>query len=195
MMRSTLRIAVAVTAMFATVNLLVASGTAPVRAQELEKSEFYQATARGQAQQLGRTFSVNIRINEYSSPEDQAALLEAFTKGGMRGLSNALGKMSSKGRLSITGTLGYDISYIRQFPTPNGRKIRIVTNRVIRFGEAWWDSRSSDYSLSAIELEVNNEGEGTGTLLPACRFKINKEKELQIELLRNAWKLINVKAR
>jgi hypothetical protein len=157
------------------------------------KRETFQATAMGQSTQLGQMHSVNIMIEEYSTAEDQQALLEAFNSKGMEGLSNALSKMKSKGRLSITGTLGYEVTYIRSFPTPTGRKIRIATNRQIRFGEAWADGRSTDYNLSALELDISNEkGQSTGILLPACRFKLDKENHLIIENYQNPWKLQNI---
>lgn len=162
-------------------------------AQEKPKPETFQATAMGQSTQLGRMFSINLSVEEYSTPEDQQILLEAFNGGGMRGLSNALSKMKSKGRLSMTGTLGYDVTYIRSFPTETGRKIRLVTSRPIRIGEAWHHGRSTDYNLSAIELEINNEeGKSTGILLPACQFRLDKENHLTIESYRNPWKLQNV---
>jgi len=53
--------------------------------------------------------------------------VEAFDKAGSEGLFNALEKMPSKGRIAITGTLGYDISFIRKIPTENGFKIRVLT--------------------------------------------------------------------
>ncbi|MEO8572473.1 MAG: hypothetical protein ABI481_00770 [Pyrinomonadaceae bacterium] len=105
--------------------------------------------------------------------------------------------MQSKGRISLTGTLGYDVNYIREFKLPDGgRKIRIITDRPIAFGEVWASSRSMDYNLSAAEFIIPaNKDKGTGTLLPACYFKIDKENELQIELRVNAWKLLNVRIR
>ena len=184
-------LAIAVVAISALV-LLPSNGST---AQETPKRETFQATATGQGTQLGKMHSVNIIINEYSTAEDQQALLEAFTSKGMEGLSNALSKMKSKGRLSITGTLGYEVTYIRSFPTATGRKIRLATNRAIRFGEAWADGRSMDYSLSALELEINNDGKSTGILLPAAKFKLDKEKHLEIEAYQNPWKLVNIQDR
>jgi hypothetical protein len=69
-----------------------------------------------------------------------------------------------------------------------------LTNRPIRFGEAWADSRSMDYNLSALELDLSTEkGKSTGTLLPACQFTIDKKtNELEIENLQNPWKLSDV---
>src|SRR6476661_6360157 len=115
-------------------------------------SEEFQAQAFGEGTQAGHTFNVTVIINEYSTEEDQQVLFDAYKKSGMNGVTNALNKMKTKGRLSITGTLGYDVTYIRQFPSATGRKIRLVTNRPITFGEAWTDSRSQDFNLSALVL-------------------------------------------
>ena len=162
-------------------------------AQGNSQRETFQAQAMGQGTQLGRMFNITVIINEYSSTEDQQNLLEAFSKGGQRGLVNALSKMPSKGRIAITGTLGYDISYVRQFATPMGRKIRIVTDRPITFGEAWSDSRSEDYNLSALELDISNsKGQSAGTLIPACQFTVDNDKQIQIVAFQNPWRLSDV---
>lgn len=162
-----------------------------------EKPVFIQGVAFGQGTQLGQTFSVNLTIKEYSTPEDQKALLDAFNAKKNEGLVNALNKMSTKGRMAITGTLGYEVTYIRAFPQPDGStKLRMVTNRPITFGEAWSDSRSMDYSLSGVEIILStDEKKNSGTLMPACKLKIDKEGQLQIELLQNAWRLTDVRIR
>jgi hypothetical protein len=164
---------------------------------KLPKAIFIQGTARGQAQQLGRMFSFNLWINDLSTAEDQKALLEAFNAKGNEGLVNALSKMPSKGRISITGTLGYDVNYIRRFKLPDGTtKIRLVTDRPITFGEAWSDSRSSDYNLSGMEITLSpDQKKNSGTLLPACQFKIDKDNQLEIEAFQNPWSLVNIQRR
>ena len=174
---------------------LLPGGEAP--AQKLPKTIFIQGTAMGQNQQMGRMISVNVYIEELSTPEDQKALLEAFSAKGNEGLVNALSKMKSKGRIAITGTLGYDVNYIRRFTQPDGTTvIRLVTDRPIRFGEAWTDSRSSDYNLSGMEIVLSpDKKKNSGTLLPACQFKIDKENHLEIEAFQNPWKLTNISRR
>ncbi len=156
--------------------------------------EVYQAQAMGQSTQLGQTFNVTINIERYSTPEERQVLVEAFQQAGSEGLFNALEKMSSKGRIAITGTLGYDISFVRKIPTDDGYKIRILTNRPIRFGEAWVNGRSTDYNLSALELDISSDkNKSTGILLPACQFKIDKKTgELVAENYQNPWKLVNI---
>ena len=164
---------------------------------KLAKSIFIQAQAMGQAQQMGRTFSMNLIIEEFSTPDDQKALLEAFNEKQNEGVVNALTKMKSKGRMAITGTLGYDVKYIRQFSMPDGgTKIRVVTDRPINFGEVWSSSRSMDYNLSGAEIILSADKKtNSGILAPACQFKIDKEKQLQLELLQNEWKLVDVRQR
>jgi hypothetical protein len=154
----------------------------------------YQAQAMGQSTQMGKNFNVTVNIERYSTPEERQVLVDAFQQAGSQGLFNALEKMRSKGRIAITGTLGYDISFVRKIRTDDGYKIRILTNRPIRFGEAWVNGRSTDYNLSALEMDLSSEkGKSTGVLLPACQFKINKKtSELEVENFQNPWKLQNI---
>jgi hypothetical protein len=156
-----------------------------------DKYETIQAQAFGTGTQLGQNIGITVTIYEFSPPEARQALVDAFTKGQNQGLVNALTKMPAAGRIAITGTLGYDLSFIRQIPTPTGRKIRFVTNRQIRFGEAWADSQSQAYNLTAGEFDLNTEdkSKNTGILFPAAQLIIDKEGQLQFELRQNAWKL------
>jgi len=178
---------------FVALLVLTPLATLSTGAREKANYEEYQAQAYGQGSQLGQTFNVSVNIYEYSPPEDQQILLKSFTAGGMNGLVNALSKMKAKGHIEITGTLGYDVSYIRSFPTADGRKIRLVTNRPITFGEAWSDSNSMSFNLSALELDISNaKGKSSGTLLPACQFKLDKENEIEIVNFQNPWRLTDV---
>ena len=174
--------------------LLLGRLVAESSAQERIQPEEYQAQAMGQGTQLGQTFNVTVHIDAYSTEEERQALIQAFEKAGSEGLFNALNKMRSKGHIAITGTLGYDISFVRAIPTLDGTKIRILTNRPIRFGEAWTDSRSMDYDLSALELDLSNQkGKSSGVLVPACQFIIDKRtKELTIENYQNPWRLVDI---
>ena len=165
-------------------------------AQEKPKPEVIQATARGRDRAAGKTFSVNIIINSFSTPEDQQALVQAFNSGGMDALSKALEKSKSKGRLAVTGTVGYDIAYVSQFPTPDGRRIRIATTRPIYFREAYNSGRSMQYTLSGVELNLNDvQSKSTGTLIIAAKFQINKDKQLEIESFQSPWDLVNIMKR
>ena len=158
-----------------------------------DKNETIDATAYGTSTQLGRNIGITLTIYEFSTPEDRQVLVDAFQKGQQKGLVNALQKMKSVGHIAIPGTLGYDVSFIRMIPTATGRTIRFVTNRKISFGEAYSDSQSQSFDLTAGEFQLNDQdkSKSTGVLYPASQFTINKDGELQIELNQNAWRLSN----
>jgi hypothetical protein len=152
------------------------------------------ATAMGTSTQLGQTVNVKVNIYQFSTEEDRAILVEAYKKGQNQGLVNALTKMKADGHIAITGTIGYDLSFIRLIPTPTGRKIRFVTNRLLRFGEAYYSTQSKEYNLTAGEIEIDDsdKNKSSGVLYPAAQLVINKEGQLEIQLRKNPWKLVNI---
>ena len=79
-------------------------------------------------------------------------------------------------------------------PTPTGRKIVFVTNRLIRFGEAWADSQSESFNLTAGLFELNDQdkSKSIGALYPEAQLILNKEGELQLDLNQNPWRLSGV---
>ncbi len=159
-----------------------------------DKYETIDATAYGTSTQLGRNVGVTVIIYEFSTPEDRQILVDAFQKGQNQGLVNALEKMKAVGRIQIPGTLGYDLSFIRLIQTPTGRKIRFCTNRKISFAEAYADTQSQSFNLTAGEFDLNDQdkSKSTGVLYPAAQFTINKDGELQLDLNQNPWRLSNI---
>jgi hypothetical protein len=159
-----------------------------------DKYETLEAQAWGTGTQMGQSVGVTLNIYEFSTPADRVTLVQAFEKGQNQGLTTALSKMKAVGHVEITGTLGYDCSYIRMTPTPTGRKIVFVTNRQIRFGEAYTDSQTMSFSLTAGVFELNSQdkSKSTGQLYPAAQLILDKEGQLQLDLNQNPWRLSDV---
>ena len=159
-----------------------------------EKYETIDAQAYGTSTQLGKNFTVRLIIYEYSTPEDRKILIDSFQKGQNDGLVNALEKMKAVGRITMPNTLGFDVSYIREVKTPTGRSIRFITNRKIAFGEAYWNSQSKSFNLTAGEINIDDQDKkkSAGVLFPATQLTINKDGEPQWDLRMNPWKLNNV---
>ncbi len=159
-----------------------------------EKNETIEASAMGTSTQLGQVVGVSLEIYEFSTPQDRQVLVEAFEKGQNNGLVTALSKMKAVGHCSITGTLGYDVSFIRMIPTPTGRNIRFITNRLLRFGEVYADTQSQSFNLTGGEFDLNDtdKHKSTGVLYPACQLAMDKEGKIQFQLNQNPWKLVDV---
>jgi len=153
-----------------------------------------EATAMGTSTQSGKIASVNIHIEQYSTADDRKALIDAFAKSGQDGLVDVLEDMKPKGRVRFaSGGVGNDIKYIIELPSQKGRRrLRLVTDRNIAFGELYQGTRSRDYSVGAIELELTPDGKGSGTVLPACKLTVDKKtQQVEIETYQNPWNLSN----
>jgi hypothetical protein len=159
-----------------------------------DKYETLEAQAFGTGTQMGQNIGVTLNIYEFSTPADRVTLVQAYDKGQNQGLVNALQKMKAVGHVEITGTLGYDCAYIKMTPTPTGRKIVFVTNRQIRFGEAFFDTQSQSFNLTAGVFELNSQdkSKSTGMLYPQAQLILDKEGQLQLDLAQNPWRLSDV---
>jgi hypothetical protein len=160
-----------------------------------KRSIYISATAMGTSTQMGRIVNIDLIVSELSTDEDKSALIEAFTGGGSQGLANALDKMGSKGRIRITGTLGYDVNYIRDFHLPDGsRMVRFITDRPITFGESWGSTRSRDYQITMGEVIIHKDKKKSeGRLFPAAMVRLNKQNEIEVEAFQNPWQLNNIR--
>jgi hypothetical protein len=175
---------------------LVTVGTTRSSSQGRPKAETIQAVTTGSGTQAGQITTMMLQIYEFSTDEDRQILVDAFQKGQNQGLFNALSKMKAIGRISLTGTLGMDVSYIKMAPTSTGRKIRFVTNRTIAYGEGYADNSNATgtFNLTGGEFELNDSDrkQSKGVLYPAAKLVIDKEGQLQIQLNQNAWNLADI---
>jgi hypothetical protein len=176
-----------------TIGVLIV-GTSPTSAQDRTKPEIIQGVLSGSGFQAGTLTNLTLVIYEFSTPDDKQILVEAFQKDQNQGLFNALTKMRSVGRIAITGTLGYDVKYIRWFPTPAGRTIRFVTDRKITMGEAWTSSRSQEYNLTGgiLQMDDSEMKKSSGVVYGAAKLVI-KDGELSIDLANDPWKLVSIR--
>jgi len=153
------------------------------------------AAIQGTGTQLGQMYDVHIHIEQFSTPVDQKALIDAFAHSGQDGLIQALDNMKPKGNVRFTnGGLGNDVKYIIELPPEKGRRIRLVTDRNIGVGEQFRGTRSKDYSVGVIDLVLPPDGkEGSGQVLPACKLTVDKKtQQVKIEAYQNPWNLVTL---
>ncbi len=175
-----------VLSLFLVLTVIATSGQAPERM-------IIQATAKGTSTQMGKLFNVKIIIEEFSTPDDRKALIDAFARSGQDGLVRVLEKMKEKGRISTPWGVGNDIKYIFELPSEQGqRHLRLVTDRRIAMSELRRGTRSEEYSVGAVDLVLKPDSKGSGTLLPACKLTVNKKnQQIEIETFQNPWELTN----
>ncbi len=147
-----------------------------------KKREVYSATAVATAGVAGGSVvQVTIGIDDYTTDEERLQLAQALIEGGSDALRKAMNKMK-KGRVSVVGRTGTEVNYIRAWPTANGRRIIMATERPMRFFELRRGTRSRDYEFGFIELRLDEKGRGSGVLIAAAKIKfIEDQQKLEIE--------------
>src|ERR1043165_539491 len=89
---------------------------------------------------------VDVRVSRYSSNSRTQQMANALVEGGQDELVKTLEKAKTIGHVSLSSRVGaFDLKLIRTRKTPTGRQIIGVSDRPIRFLEAYAGSRSSDY--------------------------------------------------
>ena len=148
--------------------------TAPVEAQELPLR--FNAVAVNMSNVGARTQQrLEININRLSTDEERAKLMEVLaeqTRRGDRQLADALFGKETVGTIREVQSLSYDLRYARVNPMEGGGyQVIAATDRPIGFAESWRSSRSLDYNVSLIVLEMDSEGKGEGQLMLGAEFR------------------------
>lgn len=128
----------------------------------------------------GRTGSFTLRINGYTTTDEAQQLQAALQSGGQDGLLNAMRKLE-KGRLQINNRVGIPINAVLTSATETGTKITIIYERTVRFYEMRYGTRSADYRFGYMELFLNRNGTGEGTLIPAARIRVLDNGTWEVE--------------
>jgi len=173
-------------AALATLGLALALGfvATPLPAEEDELPLQFDAVAVNMSNVGPRgQIRLQIRVNRWSTDEERAKLMEALKAQGRGGrdLANTLFGKESVGSIRESQSLAYDLRYSRSIPTESGRQIILATDRRIAFAEAWRASRTMDYNVSLIVLEVDAEGRGEGQIMLGAEFGWDEDKN-QVEI-------------
>jgi hypothetical protein len=136
-------------------------------AQTNAQPERFTANAVSLSPQYGTgQQTVEINVNRWSPSSDRAALMKSPDE-----LLKQLQKMRPVGTIRTPDSIGYDLHYAQQTPLPEGgRSIVIATDRPIGFWEATNRPRSIDYPFTVIQMNLDRNGMGSGTMSYATRI-------------------------
>ena len=147
-------------------------------AVEEGKRESYAAVVVGTGGSIGgRTLNLNIHIDRYTSDQEVQEYLTLLREEGQEALRRKLEKVQV-GRISPAAAVGTELSVARSFETEEGKVIRLVTPRPVGFLEAWRSGRSRDYTFTIMELRLNHEGKGVGSIIGGARLSFDDEGKL-----------------
>jgi hypothetical protein len=163
----------------------------PPSPQEKPKKEQFAANAylpRGAGRRMvgaGTLTPVDIHIDEYSSDDEAKRMASALIDGGPDALHKALEDAKPKGRITLTGHVGfYDLKLIRNRVSESGRQIIAVTDRPLGFMEMYYGNPSQDYKIGMLVMNLKRTSkgkeEGEGSLIYAAKVKF-KNNTVEIE--------------
>jgi hypothetical protein len=125
---------------------------------------------------------VQITIDHWSPNAERQRLVTALQTKGPDELLKQLQKNRPVGRIRTPDSLGYDLRYAQQTALPEGgRMIVIATDRPIGFWEATQHPRSYDYRFTVIQMKLDREGNGSGTMSYATRIVARENNVIELE--------------
>ncbi|CAN5859859.1 hypothetical protein BH18ACI5_BH18ACI5_22970 [soil metagenome] len=119
------------------------------------------------------TAPINIRITRWTGAAENEKLMSVLESKGTEALVRELQDGKSTGSIGTPQELPYELRYARQYPTEGGgRRIILMTDRPMAFAERLSGGRSRDYPLTWIELRLDANGRGEGSILLAARLQL-----------------------
>lgn len=128
----------------------------------------------------GNTPTFSMEIKSITSDKEVKDDLKILRSKGQNGFMKAIEKQNL-GYFSLENHVGQQLKYVTQTKTDTGTKIVAVFERWIEPFEIRSGSISTDYPFTYIELFIDNNGKGSGTVIGAARVKIDKKNPNSID--------------
>ena len=130
----------------------------------------------------GRSGHIEFDIARWSTNAETDRLLGILEEQGQQALVNAFEKNLRVGTMRMAGQLGYDLRWATRSPIPDGgTSIVLATDRRMSFAELRNQPRSVNYPFTWIQIHLNNDGEGEGTMSLVTKVTSAGGRDLVLE--------------
>ena len=117
---------------------------------------------------------VDIRITRWTPDDANERLLKSLRDDGQDAFLRELLNQKPVGSIQTPTSLRYEFFYARWAPLDGGgRRIMLITDRPMQIWERLQASRSRDYPFTVVELRLDKEGNGTGTLAQLVQLRMS----------------------
>ena len=175
------------TALMTLVMLIVTRAPALTQATATDKVRIHGWALNMSNIATGANQTIQVDVNSWSTPGQRTHLIQTFLEKKQDGLLRELEKQPERGRFRFPGymgpdpnnimRLGTDIRYAMNHPGEDGgRRIVIITPRVIGFREASNQPRTIDYPFTLFEMRLNKDGRGDGRMAYMTQIMFDKAK-------------------
>lgn len=142
----------------------ILTATVPA-AQTMGEREEFTANAIANDNLGAGAGRVIMRVTRWSTEAERGLLTRTLLKTGSDDLLDVLREQKSVGTIRTPDSLGYDLRYsYQEAGADGGRRVVLATDRPISFWEAVNRPRTVDYPFTVIQMELDKNGEGKGTM-------------------------------
>ena len=124
---------------------------------------------------------LQLRIDRWSTDEERDHLRSTLKDQGTRALTTELFRQDEVGMVREVQQLANPFRYSRRVPTEDGTMIIMATDRPLNFAEVWRGSRTRDYNVTIVIMNLDDEGNGDGQIMMGTELGWDAEKD-QLEL-------------
>jgi hypothetical protein len=159
----------------AIIGLLMTLAIAPAAGAQKDTEESFSAILTN-ISNVGATglTPVDIKITRWTGPEANARLLDVLRNDGQDAFLRELQEEKSVGWIATPTSLRYDFYYATQTPIQGGgRRIMLITDRPMQMWERMGGSPTRDYPFTVIELRLDKDGNGQGTLAQLVQLRLS----------------------
>lgn len=139
---------------------------------KLQKPERFSAVAlsTGGPETLPVATPVDIVVERWSTVDEAEKFRGAF-KDGQQAALNVLMKFKPVGYIAEPGQLRWTFQWAQERVERDGtRTIFLATDRPMDFSENYYNTRSSEYPFTFLELRVRKDGKGEGSISRATKL-------------------------
>jgi len=152
------------------------------KSTHLPAKEVYTGTVVAIGGQFGgasRPFT--LEITGYTPGEEVQQDFEILQT---RGQDDFMKAISHKklGRFSLDGQVGRDLNFVQESQTEKSRKITILFERWLRMFEVRYGTRTRDYPFTYIELFVDDNGKGDGSIVGLAKVSADKKNPNTLDI-------------
>ena len=129
----------------------------------------------------GASRPFTLEITGYTPDEEVQQDFQVLRTQGQDDFMKAI-KNKKLGFFAFEGQVGRDLNFILETQTENGRKITILFERWLQMFELRYGTRSQDYPFAYIELFINDNGKGEGSLIGLAKVSFDKKNPNNLDI-------------
>lgn len=160
----------------AIMGLLITVAVAPMAFAQNPKADEHFSAVLTNISNVGGTglTPVDLHITRWTGPEASERLHAILRDEGQEAFLRAIQDEKTVGWIATPTSLRYDFYYATSKPTEEGgRRILLITDRPMQIWERMGGSPTRDYPFTVIELRLDKDGNGQGTLAQMVQLRLS----------------------